>query len=171
MPASEDLFMSDRHPISKRWAIVEEDGRVAWLYLTEPGSQKPAADCWLYNRVPTPPQFDSARGEMPVVPATHAASGATRNTPLEKSVYFRWAPDGESVAVLFDSELMGFIAHAQGPDSVETSKSPDRSGISSTWSYIGAYLDRMTWSNDAMDSDTYSALLRALSSVRWTAPH
>ena len=115
MPASEDLFMSDRHPISKRWAIVEDDGRVAWLYLTEPGTQKPAADCWLYNRVPTPPQFDSARGEMPVVPATHAASGATRNTPLEKSVYFRWAPDGESVAVLFDSELMGFIAHAARP--------------------------------------------------------
>src|SRR6185295_13020481 len=70
MPASEDLFMSDRHPISKRWAIVEDDGRVAWLYLTEPGTEKPAADCWLYNRVPTPPQFDSARGEMPVVPAT-----------------------------------------------------------------------------------------------------
>ena len=115
MPASEDLFMSDRHPISKRWAIVEDDGRVAWLYLTEPGSQKPAADCWLYNRVPTPRQFDSARGEMPVVPATHAASGATRNTPLEKSVYFRWAPDRESVAVLFDSELMGFIAHAARP--------------------------------------------------------
>ena len=63
----------------------------------------------------TPPQFDGARGEMPVVPATHAASGATRNTPLEKSVYFRCAPDGESVAVLFDSELMGFIAHAQRP--------------------------------------------------------
>ena len=69
----------------------------------------------LYNRVPTPPQFDSARGEAPVVPATHAASGATRDPPLEKSVRFRWSPDGESVAVLFDSDLVGFIAHAERP--------------------------------------------------------
>jgi hypothetical protein len=89
MPAAEaeDLFISEQHPVSQRWAILEDNGRVAWLYLTEAGSQKPAADCWLYNRVAIPPRFDSARGEAPVVPATHAASGAAQNPPIEKSAF------------------------------------------------------------------------------------
>jgi hypothetical protein len=113
MPAAEDLFISEQHPISQRSAILEDDGRVAWLYLTEPGTQKPAADCWLYNRVATPPRFDSARGEAPVVPATHAASGATQDPPFEKSVHFVWSSDGESVAVVFESQLAGFIAHGK----------------------------------------------------------
>jgi hypothetical protein len=113
MPASEHLFISEQHPISQRWAVIEDDGRAAWLYLTEPGTQKPAADCWLYNRVPTPAHFDSASGEPPVVPATHARSTATQAPPSEESVHLRWSRDGESVAVLFDSELVGFIADGQ----------------------------------------------------------
>lgn len=113
MTDSQDLFVSEQHPVSRRWAVIEDDGRVAWLYLTEPDSQKPAADCWLYNRVPSPPQFASERGESPVVPQTHAADIAGFQPPAEESVHLRWSRDGESVAVLFDSELVGFIANGQ----------------------------------------------------------
>ena len=95
------------------WAVIEDDGRVAWLYLTEPDSQKPAADCWLYNRVPSPPQFASECGKSPVVPQTHAADITGFQPPAEESVHLRWSRDGESVAVLFDSELIGFIASGQ----------------------------------------------------------
>jgi hypothetical protein len=113
MPASQDLFVSEQHPVSHRWAVIEDDGRVAWLYLTEPDSEKPAADCWLYNRVPSPTQFASERGESPVVPQTHVAESAGFQPPTEESVHLRWSHDGESVAVLFDSELIGFIVRGQ----------------------------------------------------------
>lgn len=116
MPASQDLFVSEQHPVSRRWAVVEDDGCVAWLYLTEPDTLKPVADCWLYNRVVTPSQFDSIRSEPPLVPQSHAGVGATSQPPAEESVRFRWSPDGESVAVFFDDELIGFIArgHQRG---------------------------------------------------------
>ena len=113
MPASQDLFVSQQHQVSKRWAVIEDDGRVAWLYLTEPDTWKPVADCWLYNRVVTPPQFGGIRGEPPVVPQTYAGVGATLQPPAEESVHLRWSRDGESVAVFFDAELIGFIAPGQ----------------------------------------------------------
>ena len=46
-----DLFLSDQHPVSRRWAIVEDDGRSGWLYLSEPAATRVAAHCWLYNRI------------------------------------------------------------------------------------------------------------------------
>lgn len=113
MPASQNLFISQQHPVSRRWAIIEDNGRAAWLYLTEPDTQKPAADCWLYNRVPAPTKFESVRGEPPVVPQTHAAKNATQAPPTKESVFLRWSQDGESVAVVFDSELVGFIAYGE----------------------------------------------------------
>lgn len=113
MTASQDLFVSEQHPASRRWAIIEDDGRVAWLYLTEPDIRKPIADCWLYNRVPTPPHFESVRNQPPVVPQTHAATGATSQPPARESVHLRWSLDGESVAVFFGSELIGCIVCGQ----------------------------------------------------------
>ena len=60
-----------------------------------------------------PPQFDSVRGQPPVVPQTHAGAGATLQPPVRESVHLQWPQDGESVAVFFDSELIGFIARGQ----------------------------------------------------------
>jgi hypothetical protein len=113
MTASQDLFVSEQHPASRRWAVIEDDGRVAWLYLTGPDARKPVADCWLYNQVATPPEFESVRGQPPVVPQTHAGAEATLPPPARELVQLRWSPDGESVAVFFDAELIGFIAHGQ----------------------------------------------------------
>jgi hypothetical protein len=114
--SSEDLFVSEQHPVSRRWAILEDDGTVAWLYLTEPDTQKPAADCWLYNRVKAPPTFSSELGQAPVAPATHVANDAAAEPPDERDVWFKWSSDGQSVAVHFDKDLVGFIAakHRRG---------------------------------------------------------
>ena len=107
---SNNLFLSEQHPRSRRWAVVEDDGAVAWMYLTEPDSQKPAADCWLYNRVQAPAAFASQRGAAPVVPATHVVDSRSFEPPSADRVRFEWSPDGESVAVHFETDLMGFIA-------------------------------------------------------------
>ena len=78
-------FDYEQHPLTRRWAVVEEDGEVAWLYLSAPDALKPVAACFLYN------QADQA-------------------APQPKNIHFRWSSDGESVAVYFESVLMGFIA-------------------------------------------------------------
>jgi hypothetical protein len=80
-------FESDQHPASRRWAVVEDDGSVAWLYLSAPDSLKPVATCFLYN---------------------HADQVAPR-----VDIHFRWSADGESVAVHFGGTLMGFIASGE----------------------------------------------------------
>src|SRR5262245_39672612 len=109
MDPAENLYLSEQHPRSLRWALVEDDGRSAWLYLTEPDTARPVADCWLYNRIPAPAELTLARGETPVVPRTHAADPGPYAPLAAGSVSFRWAPDGESVAVFFGPDLMGFI--------------------------------------------------------------
>jgi len=107
--AAENLFLSEQHPRSRRWAIVEDDGSVAWMYLTAPDSERPVADCWLYNRVEAPTRFDATRGAPPVVPASHLVSSTPFPAPAPDAVSFVWSGDGESVAVLFDADPVGSI--------------------------------------------------------------
>jgi hypothetical protein len=84
-------FESEQHPLSRRWAVVEDDGDVAWLYLSAPDSLKPVAACFLYNQPDAPVD------------------------QLVKGIHFRWSVDGNSVAVLFGELVMGFIAEAKRP--------------------------------------------------------
>ena len=39
-----DLFIDAQHSLSRRFAILEDNGTSAWLYLTEPDTEKPSAD-------------------------------------------------------------------------------------------------------------------------------
>lgn len=107
---SDDLFVSEQHPVSRRWAVVEDDGRVGWLYLTEPDGRKPVADCWLYNRVRAPSVCCPVRGQAPLAPTTHVSDTDAAAPPDEGDVWFRWSSDGESVSVHFETDLVGFIA-------------------------------------------------------------
>jgi len=111
----EDLFVTEQHPVSKRWAILEDDGLVAWLYLTEPDGTKPVADCWLYNRVPAPVEFDFQRGETPIATLPYLISSDPFAPPAAEAICFRWSPDGHSIAVLFEQDIFGFIANASQP--------------------------------------------------------
>ncbi len=108
---SEDLFLSEQHPTSRRWAIFEDNGKSAWLYLSEPNSTQPVATCFVYNRVAAPEGITFSRGEPPIVPAAYVVSQEPYTPPAEGAVSFRWAADGDSVALVFDIEVVGFIAN------------------------------------------------------------
>ena len=108
---NQGIFLSEQHKLSRRWAVLEDDGAAAWLYLTEPGATKPIADCWLYNSVPAPAERNFGRGDTPVVPLTHTAYAPAFASPSPEAVGFKWAPDGHSIAVFFSDQLMGFIAN------------------------------------------------------------
>jgi hypothetical protein len=112
---TDELLRSEQHPRSGRWAVFEDDGTSAWLYLTQPNTMEPVADCWLYNRVPAPAPGDVQRYRDGPPPAStdYASTDSTRPMPDEAAIAFRWSPDGESVAVWIEQEPVGFIAHGQ----------------------------------------------------------
>ena len=70
---------------------MEDDGEVAWLYLSAPEAIDPVASCFLYKQ--------------PDCPLDH----------LSKGIHFHWSVDGHSVAVLFGELVMGFIVDAKRP--------------------------------------------------------
>lgn len=110
----DDLFLSQQHPYSRRWAIIEDDGTTGWLYLTAPDSTKPVAHCWLYNRIKAPAGRIFGRGDTPIVPADFLVDSAPFPAPPATSVHFRWTHDGQGVAVLLDKVLVGYIAKPGG---------------------------------------------------------
>ena len=131
-----NLFVSQLNPISNRTAIVEDDGRCAWLYLSEPGSTAPAAGCWLYNRMEAPKVLDDAsiaKGLAPMAPADHMIDPRPSTPPDPYSVWFSWTKDGQSVAVIADSPpiALGYIlaGHRRGRSAKLKGSSPFGSGV------------------------------------------
>jgi hypothetical protein len=91
--------------------VIEDDGDSAWLYLTEPGTAKPVLDCWLYNRraITRKELADWPRDRPLPAPVELASAEALRTSPLPEQVGIRWDQHGESVAVIIDDQVLGFI--------------------------------------------------------------
>ncbi len=116
-----ESLVTARHSVSRRVAMVADEGDSVWLYLTAADGTTVVADCWLANRVPAPSYQDlqqsaqdyRARGEPPPaireVVAEHATRAAAGADPLE----LRWAADGHSVAAMHGAALVGFIARGE----------------------------------------------------------
>ena len=101
MPENPDsIFLSEQPPATRRWAILEDDGVSAWLYITEPYAEKPAAHCFVYNRIPPIPGSDIAkyRNGPPPVTVSYASEEAHWPTVDEQDLGVTWSEDG-SVAV------------------------------------------------------------------------
>jgi hypothetical protein len=111
MSATPEPFLSERHPVSRRWAIFEDDGRSAWLYLTEPDHTAPAGDCWLYNRIPAPDPSEIAAFRPGPPPAACGFAGpeALVHEPDVTRMHLQWAADGGAVALLADGVPLGFL--------------------------------------------------------------
>lgn len=103
-------LISEQNPTSRRWAVFEDDGISGWLYLTEPESEKPIADCWIYNRVAVTKSADEyiSGGTAPPAPSSYTTPDAEM-TADETDLTFLWAGDGESVALFIKGSLVGFV--------------------------------------------------------------
>jgi hypothetical protein len=110
-------FRSEQHPGSRRWAILEDDGRSAWLYLSEPGTPKPIADSWIYNRVRLiePAQLPEFRGGPPPAAKEVASEECLLTDPDPSHMSFVWSRDGRSVAFVLGGKALGFIVDGGNP--------------------------------------------------------
>jgi hypothetical protein len=116
-PMTEPLLLSYFSDVSKRTAIVADEGDSVWLYLTEPETQRPERDCWLLNTTTAPASPDFARyreqGQPPPAPASIIDPDGVRTTPAPDRWSVRWSTDGEAVAVALDGNPIGFVRSSE----------------------------------------------------------
>ena len=76
---TENIFLDEMHPISRRFAVFEDDGNSAWLYLTEPNTRRPVADALVYNRI-APPRCEEVESFRPSPPPAASALQVKRRS-------------------------------------------------------------------------------------------
>ena len=111
---AQEIFLQSQSPVSKRHAVLEDDGRVSFLYLTEPEVPKPAKDAVVYMRIPPIEAIDWERiketRETPLIRKDLASPTAVILSPKASEFTFKWSVDGESVAVLRDGQPLAFAS-------------------------------------------------------------
>lgn len=112
--AAQDIFLQSQHPVSKRMAVLKDDGHTAFLYLTQPAIPKPVKDAVVYSRVPPGDAVDWARikqtGETPQLSKAVASSSVIIAVPRKTEFKFQWSADGHSVAVLRNGVPLAFAS-------------------------------------------------------------
>lgn len=109
---AEEIFLESQSSVSHRYAVLEDNGKVAFLYLTEPGVPKPIKDAIVYMRVPPIDHVDWERikqsRDTPLLPKELATPVALIKYPKSTEFGFKWSEDGEAVAVLRNGQPLAF---------------------------------------------------------------
>lgn len=117
MSFAKDIFISSQSQVSNRFAVFEDNERVAVLYLTEAGRPKPMKDAIAYSRVPPASSVDWARiketGEIPPLTKDVASEEAVIASPSEEEFSFRWSADGNAVALLRNGRPIAFVSASE----------------------------------------------------------
>ena len=110
---AEEIFITDNNPITKRWAILEDNGNSAWLYLTKSGTQQPEKDAFVYSPIQPAESFDveeiKEKGTPPILPKELATDSSVILNAKSKEFSFNWSKDGESVSVLYKGKPISMI--------------------------------------------------------------
>jgi hypothetical protein len=111
---SKGIFIHSRNALSARLAIFEDDGQVAYVYLTKPGTQKPEKDVIAYSRVPPAPKVDwniiGKAGNPPPLPQDVASASAVIPRPVAREFSLKWSTDGNIVALLRNGVPIAFVS-------------------------------------------------------------
>ena len=123
------LFLSWRHPVSNRAAILEESDGMVWLYLSHPEINRPARDCPAFITADPPATVDWERvrqGEPPRIAADVATACSLIQEPVAADFSTSWTPDGESVAMRHRGEIICMIVagHQRGHSRALGQKGP-----------------------------------------------
>ncbi len=111
------IFLSWRHPVSHRTAILEEIDGMVWLYLSQPQTKQPARDCPAFVTATPPDTVDWERIKQTGVPPTITKDIATGRALIEhpspEDFSTVWSSDGESVALRHRGEPICMIVADQ----------------------------------------------------------
>lgn len=114
---SKDIFISSHNTISNRFAVFEDNEKIAFLYLTESESQKPIKDAIAYTRIPPISKSDwkniEQTGNASPLEQSLTSPEAVIANPLEKDFSFRWSADGHAVALLRHGKPIAFAVASE----------------------------------------------------------
>jgi len=107
------ILLEETSPHGNLEAVVEQDERVAYLYVRAPyRDDLTAKSCWVRNLAAAPEQLDVAgmqQGMAPMLPGEHCLC-PEGDAPLEASrLEILWFPEGDGVALLEDGEPLAVI--------------------------------------------------------------
>jgi len=124
------LFLSWRHPVSLRTAILEEKDGMVWLYLSEPETTQPARDCPAFVTTTPPDSVDwehvKKSGEPPGISKDVASVRALIGHPAPDEFSSVWSADGESVGLRYRGDIISMIVagHQRGHSKALDHSSP-----------------------------------------------
>jgi len=108
---NERPFLTVQHPFSLRWAILEDDGVGAWLYITEPDQPVPIADCLVYSCIEPveaiPGEWD--RKSPPPLTRDFASERAWQPDATSARIRLAWSSNGRGAVVVMDDEPVAFL--------------------------------------------------------------
>lgn len=111
---ADQIFLNSKNALSGRTAILEDDGQVAYLYLTAPSSTKIERDVILYMRIQPITEGEwkkiMATKSTPRLPINMASTTAVIEDPAEREFEFRWSQDGSAVAALRHGVPLAFTS-------------------------------------------------------------
>ncbi|MFM7740264.1 MAG: suppressor of fused domain protein [Planctomycetota bacterium] len=113
-----ETLLFERSPYDNLDAIVEQDGRVVYLYLS--GSEEfGVRACWVRNLVEGPltlNQADLEQGLPPVLPRIHCHTNQPGLAPKAEDLRVVWFTEGNGLALLEGEELLAVIPPWSGID-------------------------------------------------------
>ena len=108
------MFIQSHSTTSGRVVILEDDSTVAYLYLTQVGSQAPESDALAYMRAEPPEKADWAEnaksGQAPLLSKDVASSEAVIADPSEQEFSFRWSNDGHSAVLEHKGRAIALVS-------------------------------------------------------------
>lgn len=106
-----ETLLFERSPFDNLDAIVEQDGRVVYLYLS--GSEEfGVRACWVRNLIQGPlalSQAELEQGLPPVLPRIHCHANQPGTVPKAEELQVVWFTEGNGLALLEGGELLAVI--------------------------------------------------------------
>lgn len=109
------ILIESSYPGDGSVALLEDDGRTVYLYLSYDGDDGPYVPLWVANRVPAPKTLE-LDGEPPLNPVEHCAHPEGLEPFAPDRLEIVWFPEGDGVAVYESGSLLAAIPGWTGVD-------------------------------------------------------
>ncbi len=111
--AASGIFLSSEHPVSKRTAILEEEGGTAYLYLTAPREMRPEGEVVVYSTGVLATEAEALKAAQRGVPPPLARELASPEAVIRDAVAadfsFRWTSDGKAIALMRKAKPLAML--------------------------------------------------------------
>lgn len=106
-----EIFLSLQHAHSKLWAIFEDNGMSAWLYVAEPEGYNIISDCFVYNRVDpiNYSEISTFINSQPPISKDYATPFSKISEITSDKIKLLWNDSGNSTCVVINEVPYSFI--------------------------------------------------------------